>query len=279
MYPEYHLTPEEKAAFMSDRRGCIVGSTTAKKFGWTVGSTFQLESEIPPYRVGKPYEFIVRGIYTVDKVKTPGADDTSMYFHYEYLEEATSHRAGVGIYIVEVNDPSQATAVAKAIDAEYENSTAQTKTETEGAFIAGFINLAGNLVLLLNLIGTAVAFTILFVTANTMSMAVRERRTEIAVLKTLGFSSGLVMTLILGEALLIGLIGGTVGLLLGRAMISILPSLPMIGAAVAGFPNLGLSPAVASLGFGFALLLSVAAGLFPALSAFRSRITEMLRTV
>jgi putative ABC transport system permease protein len=279
MYPEYELTPADKAAFMADRRGCIIGADTAKKFGWTRGSTFQLESSIPPYRVGKPYEFIVEGIYTVDKIKHPGADTTSMYFHYEYLAETTQHRAGVSIYIVEVNDPAQAPAVSKAIDARYENSPAQTKTETEGAFIAGFINLAGNLVLLLNLIGTAVAFTILFVTANTMSMAVRERRTEIAVLKTLGFSSGLVMSLVLGEALLIGVLGGLLGLLLGRGMISVLPELPMIGAAVAGFPNLGLSAPVAAFGFGFAMLLSVAAGFFPALSAFRSRITDMLRTV
>jgi putative ABC transport system permease protein len=279
MYPEYELTPEGRSAFMANRRGCIVGIDTAKKFGWKQGTTFQLESSIPPYRIGKPYEFVVEAIYTVDKVKHPGADSSSMYFHYEYLAEMTNHQSGVSIYLVEVADPKQAAAVAKAIDGEYENSTAQTKTETEGAFIAGFINLAGNLVLLLNLIGTAVAFTILFVTANTMSMAVRERRTEIAVLKTLGFSSRLVMFLVLGEALLIGLLGGAVGLLLARAMISILPSLPMIGAALAGFPNVGLSWSVASLGFSFALLLSAAAGFFPALSAFRSRITDMLRTV
>lgn len=279
MYSEYALTPEEKQAFMSDRRGCIVGIDTAKKFGWKPGSTFQLESSIPPYRVGKPYEFIVRGVYTVDRVKHPGSDATSMFFHYEYLAETTGHRAGAGTYSLEISDPSQAASVSKAIDAQFENSTAQTKTETEAAFIAGFINLAGNLVLLLNLIGTAVAFTILFVTANTMSMAVRERRKEIGVLKTLGFSSRLVMGLVLGEAVLIGILGGAIGLLLGRSMISILPELPMIGAAVAGFPNLGLSMTVAGLGFGFALLLSMAAGFFPALSAFRSRITDMLRTV
>ncbi len=123
-----------------------------------------------------------------------------MFFHYKYLYEATGQRVGVGTYSVQINDPSQAAAVAKAIDAQFENSDAQTKTESEKAFLASFVALAGNLALLLNAIGLAVAFTILLVTANTMSMAVRERRTEIAVLKTLGFSSGLVMALILVEA-------------------------------------------------------------------------------
>src|SRR5262249_5575352 len=130
-----------------------------------------------------------------------------------------------------------------------------------------------------NVIGTAVAFTILVVTANTMSMAVRERRTEIAVLKTLGFSSGLVMALVLSEALLIGLLGGALGLVLSRGMIGILPKLPFLGDAVARFPNLGLSIDSALFGFVVALALSLAAGFVPAMVAFRARITNMLRTV
>src|SRR4029434_3112150 len=112
---------------------------------------------------------------------------------------------------VQVTDPSQTTAVMHAIDTNFENSDVQTKTETEGAFLAGFIALIGNLAGLLNTVGMAVAFTILLVTANTMSMAVRERRTEIAVLKTLGFSGGLVMTLVIVEALALGGIRGPGG--------------------------------------------------------------------
>jgi ABC-type antimicrobial peptide transport system permease subunit len=110
-------------------------------------------------------------------------------------------------------------------------------------------------------------------------MAVRERRTEIAVLKTLGFSSGLVMALVLSEALLIGILGGALGLFLSRGMIQILPNLPFIGDAIAGFPNLGLSVDIALFGFAVAVVLSVAAGFFPAMTAFRARITAMLRTV
>jgi putative ABC transport system permease protein len=276
MHPEFVLTPEERASFIADRRGAVVGKDLADKHNWKLGSTFQLESTIPPYRVGKPFDFVVRGIYTSDKA---GTDLTMMFFHFKYLYEATGQRVGVGTYSLQIEDPNQAPAVAKAVDALFENSEAQTKTETEAQFIASFFALAGNLALLLNLIGTAVAFTILLVTANTMSMAVRERRKEIAVLKTLGFSSGLVMMLILGEALLIGLLGGGVGLLLGGAMIGAMPQMPMIGDLVRGFPNFGMTWPVASLGLGFALFLSLAAGVVPAVTAFRARITDMLRTV
>jgi putative ABC transport system permease protein len=169
--------------------------------------------------------------------------------------------------------------MSKKIDALFENSDAQTKTETEAAFRASFASMAGNLAMLLNGIGLAVTFTILLVTANTMSMAVRERRTEIGVLKTLGFGSTLVMGLILIESLVLGVLGGAVGLFLGRMMIGVLPYVPMVGDAVRAFPNLGLSPRVAGLGFGMAILLGLLAGFVPALLAYRSKITDSLRTV
>jgi putative ABC transport system permease protein len=279
MYPEYILTAEEKAAFLADRRGCIVGPATAKKFGWKVGDTFQLESVIPPYRVGRPYDFVVRGVYKVDDVKYPGTDPTLMFFDWKYLYESTQQRAGVGMFAIEIADPAQAGAIGKTIDAMFENSDRQTKTETEAAFRAGFVSLAGNLAVLLNGIGLAVIFTILLVTANTMSMAVRERRTEIAVLKTLGFGSGLVMALILAEALLLGVLGGGVGLALSSLAIKALPYIPFVGDAVRQFPNLGLSPQVGGLGFTVALVLGLAAGFVPALGAYRAKITDMLRTV
>ena len=279
IYPEYVLGPEEKQAFLQDRRGCILGPETAAKFGWKVGDTFSLESVIPPYRTGRPLEFVIRAIYKVDDARYPGTDGRIMFFHDQYFYESTGRRVGIGSYDVLIDDPQKAGAISKAIDAVFENSDAQTKTETEAAFRAGFVSLAGNLALLLNGIGIAVTFTILLVTANTMSMAVRERRTEIAVLKTLGFPSRLVMGLVLAESLVIGALGGAVGLLLSRAMIKALPWLPFIGDAVRGFPNLGLSPVVASLGLGNALLLGLLAGLVPALGAYRGKIADMLRTV
>ncbi len=277
MHPEFVLPADQRAAFIADRRGALVGQELANKHNWKIGSTFQLESTIPPYRVGKPFDFIVRGIYTADKVKNPGTDLTMMCFHFKYHYEATGQRAGVGTYSLEIEDPDKAPAIAKAVDAIFENSEAQTKTETEAQFIASFFALAGNLALLLNLIGTAVAFTILLVTANTMSMAVRERRKEIAVLKTLGFSSGLVMALVLVEALALGVLGGGMGVLLAQVLVSNLANLPCMGLELGNFPGLAVSPAVAVITFSTAVLLGVGAGLFPAMGAYRARITDMLR--
>lgn len=276
IHPELILTPEERQAFLADQRGAVIGPETAAKFGWKVGDAFQLTSVI--YK-GHPYDFVIRGIYKVDNDRYPGTDGRVMFFHWKYLYEASDRRAQIGTFNVEIDDASQAGAISKRIDALFENSDAQTKTETEAAFRASFVSMAGNLALLLNGIGLAVTFTILLVTANTMSMAVRERRTEIGVLKTLGFKSPLVMSLILVESLVLGVLGGAVGLFLGRGMIGILPRLPMIGDAVRAFPNLGLSPRVAVLGFGIAILIGLVAGFVPGLLAYRSKITESLRTV
>ena len=279
MYPEYLLTPDQKQRFMTDLRGSIVGRQTAEKFHWKEGDVIQLESIIPPYRIGKPFEFVISAIFNTDQARYPGTNESVMFFHYKYLYEATGRKVGVGTYREEIADPSQAGVISKRIDALFDNSDAQTRTETESAFRASFLSLAGNLALLLNGIGLAVMFTILLVTANTMSMAVRERRTEIAVLKTLGFPSGLVMGLILGEALVLGALGGTVGVVMARATIKVLPRIPFIGAAVSGFPNLGLSFRVGGVGMGVALFLGLAAGFIPAFLAYRAKVTELLRQV
>ncbi len=279
MHPEYLLSDGEKSAFLKDLRTCVVGRETAERFGWKVGDVFQLESIIPTYRKSDPFEFVVAGVYDTDPVKYPTAILTLMLFHYKYLYEGTSHEAQVGTFITQVEDPSRAVTVSKAIDDLFENSDTPTKTETESAFRASFVSLGGNLALLLRTIALAVTFTILLVTANTMSMAVRERRTEIGILKTLGFSNARVLGIVLGEAGILGLLGGTVGIALGHLMIQILPRLPFIGDAVRGFPRLGLSPEVAVLGFAMAVLLGIGAGLVPAVLSYRARITGLLRQI
>jgi putative ABC transport system permease protein len=244
-----------------------------------VGEAVQLTSDIPPYQIGRPFDFVIRGIYDADRVKNPGADVSSFFFHYEYLYEATNRRTQAGNYVIEIDDPNRAAQVSEAVDALFANSDAETKTETEGAFVAGFISLAGNLSLLLNAIGLAVTFTILLVTANTMSMAVRERRKEVAVLKTLGFPGALVLALILGEALLLGIAGGGLGLTLGSLSISVLQSAPMLGSVLTFYPNIGLTTRVAALGMVLAVALSLMAGFVPAMLAYRAKVTEMLREV
>jgi putative ABC transport system permease protein len=282
MYPEFQMPPDQFQAFKEDLQGTVIGRKLANKFGWKIGDRFFLESFIPPYRKKDgPFEFVVRGIFDVDKAKYPAADSNLMFFHFKYLYEGTGRIVNAGTFMVEIDDPDKAAAISKAIDAQFENSDSQTLTETEQAFAASFIAMAGNLAFFLNSIALAVSFTILLVTANTMSMAVRERRTEIAVLKTLGFSSGRVMGLIVAEAVFLGALGGALGIGGSKGLIWMLTHAPGISDMLAGFglSELNLQPAVAAVGFSVALVLGLAAGFVPAYNAYRSKITEMLRTV
>src|SRR3954468_20874820 len=282
MYPEFEIPPDQFQAFKEDLSGAVIGRKLANKYGWKLGDKFFLESFIPPYRKKSgPFEFTVRAIFDTDKAKHPNTDTNLMLFHYKYLYEGTGQRIAAGTYNIEIDDPSQAGAISKAVDATFENSDAQTHTETEQAFAAGFVAMAGNLAFLLNSIGLAVSFTILLVTANTMSMAVRERRTEIAVLKTLGFSSLQVMGLIVAEALALGALGGGLGLGGSHGLMFFLTHTPGVKDMLAGIglSELHLRPVIGVVGFVVALGLGLAAGFVPAMNAYRSRITDMLRTV
>lgn len=282
MYPELTIPPDQWQSFRETRQGCVIGSKLARKFNWKVGDRFFLESFIPPYRKRSgPFEFVVSGIYDADLARYPGTDVSTMYFHYDYVKEGLGREIGVGTYMVEIEDGTKAASVGKAIDALFENSSATSITETEQAFKASFIAMAGNLAFLLNGIGLAVAFTILLVTANTMSMAVRERRTEIGVLKTLGFSSAHVMGFVVGEALLLGVLGGALGVFGSQGLLYAVSHAAGVSDILAGIglSGLELKPAVAVLGFFIAVALGFFAGLVPAVSAYRARITDILRTV
>ena len=281
MYPEIQIPPDQYKEYLQDMQGILIGSDVATKHGLKIGDQIQMESISPPYRVRGPLKFNVRAIYTADPAQASRVNLGMAFFHYKYLYEtikdSAGSYAGAGTFNVQIATPSQAGAVMRAIDANFENSDVQTKTETEGAFLAGFINLIGNLTSLLNTVGIAVAFAILLVTANTMSMAVRERRTEIAVLKTLGFSGGLVMTLVIVEALALGVIGGLVGIGLAQATVGYMGQLPFMGFILGNLSGLSVSPLVAAITFSTAVGLGLAAGFVPAFGAYRARITDMLR--
>jgi putative ABC transport system permease protein len=282
IYPEFQPPPEQFQDFLKDLQGCLIGRKLADKFSWKPGDHLFLESVVPAYRKPSgPFEFVVRAVFDPNAVKYPAANAGVLFFHYRYLFEGVGGGIGVGGYAVEVEDPEQAGAVAQAIDALFENSDAQTRTETEQAFRASFISMAGDLALLINGIGLAVTFTILLVTANTMSMAVRERRTEIGVLKTVGFSSGRVMGLIVGEGLLLGVLGGALGVGGSQAVLQALSSVPALRETLAGLglQGLKLNPGVGTLGFAVSLFLGVAAGFGPSWGAYRAHIAQILRTV
>ena len=278
MSPELMVPPAEFRDFMNDLRGCVMGRQLAAKFGWQLGDHFFLESFVAGMRKPSgPFEFVVRGLIDTDLRKYPGTETDMMFFHFKYLNESLGGgRTWTQLFTVEIDDPAHAADISAAIDAQFENSSDETYTETDSAFAASIFSMVGDLGVLVNGIGLVVCFTILLVTANTMSMAVRERRTEIAVLKTVGFGSGQVMGLVVTEALLIGAAGGALGIGGTQWALAALNGAP--DQTLLGISHLELRPAVALLSMGVALGLGFAAGFLPAWGAYRARVTEMLRS-
>jgi len=267
IYPEFKVPKDQWAAFCADREGCIVGRVTAEKFGFKLGDRIPLKA---PFW-GGVWDFNVRGIYDGSRSE---ADVTQMWIRYDYWQERNRFAKGsVGWYVVRVEDPDRAPQVVKAIDDRFANSSWETKTDTEKAFAAGMVKQVGNIELLILAIGGVVFFTLLLVTGNTMAMAVRERTGEFAVLKTLGFSDGAVLGLVLAESALISIQGGIIGL--AGVKLFTLSGDPTHGL----LPLFYLEPFYVALGLAAALLVGLASGMIPALLAMRLRIVDALRRV
>jgi putative ABC transport system permease protein len=278
MNPELRVPAGQFAEFMRDIRGCVMGRKLAEKLRWRIGDHFFLESFASGLRKPDgPFEFVIRGLVDADPTRHREAGTDMMFFHFRYLETALGPGARPSLYMVEVDDAARSAETASAIDAAFENSSDPTLTQTEQAFLSDLLAMAGDISLLLNGLGLAVCFAILFVTANTMSMAVRERRAEVAVLKTLGFTGAQVMGLVLAEALILGGLGGTIGLGATGAVLWLLDH--RAGLTLPGVAALELRPGIALLSLVAAMLLALAAGALPAWGAYRARISEMLRAV
>ena len=277
MNPELSVAPDQLRDFLNDPHGAVIGRELARRFGWKVGDHFFLESFVSGYRKRTgPFEFVIRGLLDADP-RYPGTETEMMVFLFKYLTETLGNHIRAMTFLVEIDDPERGAEIGAAIDALFENSSSPTITESERTFTADFMSMAGDLGVLINGIGLTVCFAILLVTANTMSMAVRERRTEIAVLKTLGFSSAQVMGLVVSEALVIGGAGGVFGVAGTAAIIWALDH--ATSGTWFGFAGMELTSRVALTGLGVALALGLAAGVMPALGAYRARVTEMLRGV
>jgi putative ABC transport system permease protein len=267
MYPELALPEDQKQAFLKERSSAVVGEGLVRKFGWKVGDNVTLQGTIFP----GDWTFTIRGIYH-PTLKEYG--DDSFMFHYDYLYEKYPDRVTPGWFIMKIDDPNAAPTVAKTIDDQFRNSNAPTKTGTEKAFAAGFASMWGNVKLLMSTIGMAVVFAILLVTANAMMMNQRERRSEVAVMKTVGFSDQRVFGLIIVEAAVISLTGAILGL--GGAIL-----LPMVtGFGEGGFlPGFSVTPGTVIIGITVAVLLTIASGVFPAWQAAKLPIVQALRRV
>jgi putative ABC transport system permease protein len=270
MHPELILAPEQRKAWLQTRTGAIVGRSTASRFHWKLGDKVPIQSSIWSQADGsRLWAFDVVGIYDG---KEKGTDTTPLFFRYDYFEEARRYGKGlVGWYTIRVKDPAQAAEVARRVDQEFENSPAETKTEPEGAFIQAWAKQIGNIVLIVATILGAVFFTILLVTGNTMSQAVRERTGELGVLKAIGFSNRQILSLVLAESCLLTVLGGALGLGLAWLVIS------------NGDPTGGLLPMFffptrdVVMGLGLSLVLGLVTGIFPALQAMRLRVADALR--
>ncbi len=273
MHPELILPPDQKKAWLQTRTGAIVGRKTAERFQWKIGDKVPIRSTIWAKLDGnKVWEFDLVGIYDG---KDKGTDTTPLFFRYDYFDESRPQNWGkgqVGWYTIRVKDPAQAAEVAKRVDEEFENSTAETKTEPEGAFIQGWARQIGNIVLIVAAILGAVFFTILLVTGNTMAQAVRERTGELGVLKAIGFTNAQVVLLVLGESCLLTVLGGTAGLALAYGIV------PVVAKALAGLlPLFYFPPHDLLVGLGISLALGLVTGIFPALQAMRLRVADALR--
>lgn len=271
MYPEVILTPEEKEAFLADRTGCIVGDGLAKKYGWQLGDRIVLQPGIPVYG-SLDYPFTIRGIY---RAGSSAVDNQSMLFHWKYADERSSPQGQVGWVVTRVADPEQATQVIAAIDQRFANSPYETKTETEQAFSAQFASMLGNLNLLLGSVALAVVLSTLFVAGNTMAMSVRERTTEIAVMRTLGFRALTIFLLVVGEGLLVAVVGGAMGAALARVVVNA----EFLGLAGGFIPLFGVNNWNVVVGIGLSALIGALAAVIPATMASRLKIVDALRRV
>jgi putative ABC transport system permease protein len=270
MYPEYVVPEEQRLAWIADRSGILIGRGLADLTGWQVGEAVPLRSSIWRKADGSDvWDVTVRAIYDLPQ----GGDTRQILMHQEYFEEGRGQGRGlIGWYIVKVADLDSAAAVSRQIDLQFTNSPAETKTSSERAMAQSFVNQVGNIGAILRAIVTAVFFTMLLVTANTMAQSVRERTNEIGVLKTLGFTNGGVLGLVLAEAVLITVIGGALGLA-GAWWLGVQFE-PVFRQYLPGFRV----PADAIvLGAVFMVGLGLVAGAVPAAQAMRLRIVEALR--
>jgi putative ABC transport system permease protein len=270
VFPEGQMTEAEKTAWRAERDSFIAGKALADKYGWKVGDRIQIKGDIFPVDV----DLVLRGIFAMPDAP---AQERQIYFHRKYLEEAMGNPGRVGTYWVGVDSPENVPAVITAAEAMFANSEMPVRAETEQAFQLSFLEMMGNVRLLFGAIGLAVVISIFFITANTMAMIARERTTEVAVLKTLGFRRHHVVGMVLGESVAVGLAGAVLGCALAYGLLKLTArgfsdSFPFFG-------TLWIPPGVMALSIATGILVGILSGSIPAMNAARLRIVDGIRRV
>jgi putative ABC transport system permease protein len=264
------IPAEAQQAFLRERTGALVGETLARKWGWKVGDRIPVASNIFSQKSGsRTWDFTIVGIFTP---RTPQIDTNFMVFQYAYFDETRSFgKDQIGWMVLQTNSPSQNDRVAKAIDQMFANSSFETATDTEKAFNKAFAAQLGNIALIVTLVVGAAFVTILMIVGNTMALTIRERTREIGVMKTLGFSGGRILGLVLSESVLLALLGGIPGL-----AIAALFTLALRENLSNFIPGFAMTPGIALIGLALMLGLGLITGIIPALNAMRLKIATAL---
>lgn len=267
VYLDYKIPEDQKQAFIQDPAGCIIGKSLADRFNFKVGDKILIKGDIFPFDL----DLTVRGIYSSDE-----SNDETLWFNFKYMENAmrTSSRLAAGTFTILASDPADVPRISKDVDALFANAPAPTRTESEYAFGLSFLSFLGNIKVILMSICGAVTFTILLISANTMAMSVRERVREVGVLKTLGFQNSTILWMILGEAAIIALIGGVIGLAIAQGLCSIIRQGPAI---VDQTKTLTIQPPVLLALLGISMFIGVTSAIVPAWNASRTNIIDALR--
>ena len=263
---EAKIDPRQLEQFIRERTACVVGLKTLQRFGWKLGDKIVLMGAMWPCDV----ELTLRGVYT------GSVDDTNLYFHHEYFDELLGDKGFTGLFWVRAESPAVIPGLIERIDAEFANSDAETKTETERAFQVGFVSMLGNLKLLIGSISLVIVFTLVLVSAGTMSMAMRERVKEIAILKAVGYGSPRIVGLILAESFGLALSGGLLGCL-GAALLVRVVDFYTLSRGL--FVSFRLTPQIVALGLAAAALLGIVSCVAPAYSSWRRSVVDGLRTI
>jgi putative ABC transport system permease protein len=273
LFPEWVMPEEQREAFKHTRSGAVVGASLAQRFNWKIGDKIPLQATIFPQKNGSnTWTFDLVGIFHTRDPKLDNQENI-LFFNWDYFNEATQFGGGntVGWYEVKVADRKQADAVAQRIDVLSADSDHETKTQTEQAFTAAFISQFADIGLIVGSIMGAVFFTLVLLTGNTMAQAVRERIPELAVLKTIGFSSVSILALVLAEAVLLLFLGGAVGIALAALVVDIVRA--EIGNTV---PLASLDASIWLLGVALMVAIGLVVGAVPALRGMRLRIVDAL---
>jgi putative ABC transport system permease protein len=274
VYPEIQAPEAQKQAWLADRRGALIGDALAKKKHWKVGDKITLAGSIYPGN----WDFNVSGIYTTT---TTNVDRSTVWFHWDYMNESLPERRKdlVGWIVTNISDPGASGRISKEVDAKFEDRDLQTITMSEAALNQSFLGMFSAILKAIDLVSVVMIAIMGLIVGNTIAMGVRERTNEYGVLRAIGFLPKHVAQFVLGEALVIGIVGGLVGLGLGYPFVNLGVGRFLEENMGQMFPQFRVQPQIAAMAFGLALVLAVVSAILPARRAAALQVVDSLRRV